>query len=461
MIDLMKVYQYLPVPFRSLAVSARGIQLRWLRYGQETEELVSEALERDNWNLDQWKTWQEEHLSQLLHRAATRVPYYRERWGEMRRQGNHSSIEYLENWPILMKNAVRANPLAFVADDCNSKKMVVDHTSGTTGTPLQVYLSRKTIRSWYALFEARARRWNSVSYHEKWAILGGQLVVPFSQEKPPFWVLNKALNQLYLSTHHISANTAPNYIQELNRFKPSHMIVYPSSASLLARLMESEKPEEGSLRVIISNAEYLTNAARKNIERYFGCPVRNTYGMAELAVMATECNNGHLHLWPEAGYVEIMADQGIEPVTPGGIGRIISTGLLNIDMPLIRYETGDRGSIDPNNLDCDKKLPILRSLNGRCNDLVITKDGRSVFWLNPVLYDLPVAEAQIIQKSPDEIRVKVVPAAGFITENTYEIVSRMKQRLGNEVNVIVETVQEIPRTKAGKFQAVLSELKNQ
>ena len=36
-------------------------------------------------------------------------------------------------------------------------------------------------------------------------VLGGQLVAPVTQTKPPFWVWNAGLNQLYLSSYHLSA----------------------------------------------------------------------------------------------------------------------------------------------------------------------------------------------------------------------------------------------------------------
>jgi acyl-CoA synthetase (AMP-forming)/AMP-acid ligase II len=52
--------------------------------------------------------------------------------------------------------------------------------------------------------------------------------------------------------------------------------------------------------------------------------------------------------------------------------------------------------------------------------------------------------------------VKVVTANGFGEADTQDIVRRVQQRLGAQVEVIVEPVSDIPRTKAGKFQAVVS-----
>jgi len=454
----MNIYHALPPVLRDVAASLRGYSLRSWRYGTETEKLVSEALERDTWPEERWKNWQKERLAYVLHRAATQVPYYRQMWEKRRKNGDRVSWEYLEHWPILPKNIVRANHLAFVADDCDVRKMYLDHTSGTTGTPLQIFLTRQTIRAWYALYEARVRHWNNVSIRDPWITLGGQLVVPFNQKNPPFWVHNWALNQMYLSTHHISRENSPAYLQAIERFRPSHMIIYPSSAAVLSTSFEFTQAQVPSMKVIISNAEFLSDSARDSIRRFFQCPVRNTYGMAELAVMATECDKGHMHLWPEAGYTEIFSDEEDCPVDQGQIGRIIATGLLNADMPLVRYETGDRGSLEEDDLGCEKSLPVLKSVDGRLNDLIITMDGRHIFWLNPIFYGLHVLEAQIIQERLDYFRIRLVPTQEYSAGEGLEITKRLKQRVGN-VKLDLEVVSEIPRLVNGKFHAVISNVK--
>ena len=128
----LSIYHHLPSGLRSLAVCLRGYYLRSWRYGSETEQLVQEALERDTWSGSRWKAWQEQRLAFVLHRAATKVPYYREQWNARRRRGDRSSCEYLDNWPVLEKESVRKHPAAFVAEDCNSERMYRERTSGTT-----------------------------------------------------------------------------------------------------------------------------------------------------------------------------------------------------------------------------------------------------------------------------------------------------------------------------------------
>ena len=58
---------------------------------------------------------------------------------------------------------------------------------------------------------------------------------------------------------------------------------------------------------------------------------------AEAVAAASECTEGSLHLWPEVGHVELLDDEGAAPVAVGTPGRLICTGLINRDMPLIRF----------------------------------------------------------------------------------------------------------------------------
>lgn len=441
-----------------MAASLRGLYLRSWRYGPETEQLVAEALEREYWSLDRWQSWQTERLAQMLHRAATRVPYYRSLWEHRRRQGDRAAWDQLENWPILTKQVLRLSPQSFVADDCDLRSLYRDTTSGTTGTPLSIYLSRRTVRQWYAIFEARLRRWHGVSIHERWAILGGQLVIPFRQQRPPFWVHNVALRQLYLSTHHLSPQHAAAYAEALRHYSPTHMIVYPSSASTLASEMLRQSLQPPPIQIILSNAEQLFDQQRESIAAAFQCPVRNTYGMGEIAVAASECEHGTLHLWPEVGRLEVLEDLADRSAQPGLIGRFVATGLLNEAMPLIRYEVGDRGCLSTSSLcACGRGLPGIEAIEGRINDMILTPEGRRVFWLNPVFYHLPVREAQIIQEDLDLIRVRLIPGPEYTEAHGILIAQRIIDRVG-EMKIRLEIVEQIPRSDNGKFRAIISHL---
>lgn len=455
---ILRIYQRCPYPLRSVAAGLRGYSLRSWRYGPETEQLMQEAREREHWTSDKWKRWQEERLTYLLHHAATKVPYYRDQWTARRRRGDRSSWEYLDNWPILEKEHLRQNPLAFVAENCNVRNMLHDHTAGSTGTPLDIWLSKKTVRAWFAMFEERARHWNEVGRNENWATLGGQLIVPPDTTSPPFWVWNRPMKQLYLSANHISMQNAPAYINALSNHSVTHMVTYPSAAAILseAALKFGMRPEK--LRVVITIAEPLFQWQREKIKNGFGCEVKETYGMSEMVAAATECREGNMHLWPEVGRIEIHDDN--QTKGSGQTGDLICTGLLNDDMPLIRYRIGDRGSLshDDATCPCGRTLPIVSSLDGRIDDMLYSVDGRRFGRLDPVFKArLPICEAQIIQETINKVRVRYIPAQGYTPQAGESIVERLQARMG-KVEVLLEEVKEIPRGPNGKFRGVICNL---
>ena len=254
MADWLSLYHRLPYPAKVLAASARGRALNRWRYGPETERLTEEALTRDDWTAGQWRAWREERLAFVLHRAATRVPYYRDQWARRRASGDRAAWDELDSWPVLTKDQLRANPKAFLADDCDPSRLYYEHTSGTTGKPLHLWHSRETLGAWYALTEARLRRWYGVSRGDRWAILGGQLVAPVERDRPPFWVWNFALRQLYLSAYHLAPDNVAAYLEAMRRHEVVYLLGYPSGLHALAQVALARGLDAPRLRVAIGNA---------------------------------------------------------------------------------------------------------------------------------------------------------------------------------------------------------------
>lgn len=452
----LKVFHALPPFARSLAASIHGYSLKKRRYGPTAFRLVEEALERDNWTDASWATWRESRLSQVLRRAAIHVPAYQQLWDERRRRGDKASFEDLSNWPILKKESVREHSQMFLANDCNPGKMYLEHTSGTTGTPLNLWSSRETMQRWYALYEARIRRWNGLSQENRWGHLGGQPVVPYGQSQPPYWVWNSALKQLYLSCMHVSPQSSGAFLSAIKEYDLDYLLGYSSSLALLAQAA-LENGTNLPLKIVITDSEPLLDRQRDVIEQGFGCPVRETYGMAEIVCAASECSAGRLHLWPEAGIFELL-DENDRPVAPGQTGRIVATSLLNNDMPLIRYDTQDLAQADPDDhpCPCGRSLPRIRKLLGRNDDVVITADGRRIVQIDRIFdpcYD--VREAQIVQDAVDRFRIRIVPGSGWSQTSEVALCGALRNLVG-EAQITVEKVPQIERTWAGKYRMIVS-----
>lgn len=443
---LLKVYHRLPAKARSAVATLRGWYLHRQRYGKDSAALAAETRERDQWTPGQWNTWRQEAIAYMLHRAATHVPYYREYWQQRRRQGDNASWELLENWPLLEKDAVRTNGRAFLADDSDSRRLLHEHTSGTTGTPVVIWRARQSLERLYAIADTRTCGWEGIPRGVRWARLGGQLITPVRQSRPPFWVWNAAMRQLYLSSYHLAPDLIPYYLDALARYHIVYLAGYPSSVFALAQEALRLGRDDLQMLAVHTNAEPLLPVQRETIAEAFRCPVRETYGMAESVAAASECPSGRLHQWPEFGHVEVMTD-----------GELICTGLLNPDMPLIRYRVGDRGQspTDAGPCPCGRGLPTMGPVDGRRDDVLITPDGRLVGRLDPVFKGTnAIREAQIIQEALDHVRVLVSPAPGFSKADQAEMVDNLLDRLG-DVRISVELMDVLPRTSNGKLRAVI------
>src|SRR5207247_8654507 len=115
-----------------------------------------------------------------------------------------------------------------IADDRNPRWMFNEHTSGTTGKPLVLWRTHQTMRSLHALAVARTRAWHGVSRRDRWAMLGGQLVVPTASRRPPFGVGNAALLPLYMSTYHLAPDLVPHFLASLLLSDLVSLLGYPS-----------------------------------------------------------------------------------------------------------------------------------------------------------------------------------------------------------------------------------------
>ena len=72
-----------------------------------------------------------------------------------------------------------------------------------------------------------------------------------------------------------------------------------------------------------------------------------------------------------------------------------------------------------------------------------------------------IREAQIVQHVPNELEVLLVPAPEFDGEVERELIDEIHSRVGGEMKVVVNITDAIPRTRTGKFRAVISKLDNE
>lgn len=455
---LPSLYARLPIWAQHRAVSAYGVYWHWLRFGPGYQAYVRQFKQRELFTTEEWDAWQRQRLISLLQAAATQVDFYRRTWSTQ--QISSAAAGTLEELPLLEKADIRSEPEAFLRGDMRPHPRLVFHTSGTTGTPIASIWTAHELRNSMALREVRSAGWAGVSFKSARATFSGRMVEPDPGSKGPFYRYNSAERQVYFSAFHLGPETAARYVQALRDHQVMWLTGYTFSYYLLARLILEQGLKVPELKAVITTSEKLTPEMRKMMEAAYGCRVYEEYSTVENSVFASECEEGKLHVSPDLGVVEILRPDGT-PCEAGEVGEVVATCLIREYQPFIRYRVGDLAAWDGGPCTCGRAMPILKEITGRIEDVVTGEDGRQMVRFHGIFVDQPhVVEGQIVQESLSRIRVKVVPTEAFAEADVKDIVGRVRKRLGPSTEVIVETVDRIARTPAGKFQAVVSLIGN-
>jgi len=454
-------YPFAPVWAQTLGISLYGLSWRKERLGGRFEEYVTGFREREGWSADRFQDFLRTELRGTLLQAISEVPYYRERWASLGLSPESFSqfeISDLSRLPTTPKQALRDGPGEFISPRAaRFHRLRKFHSSGTTGTPVTAVCSCDGRRKFMAGREARSFGWAGTSIRKPRSMIGGRMVVPKGDSGPPFHRYNWAEKQVYFSAFHISPQNAPHYVAALNRYQPLVFTGYAYSHYLLARMMLDQglrldyQPE-----ALVLSSEKLTPEMKLTLRQAFGARAYEEYGCVENCGLATECEQGRLHVNPDFGILEIVDDLG-RPVPAGVAGRILGTSLLNEAQPLIRYEIGDLGTWSEESCPCGRNhLPVLKEVVGRLEDVVTGPDGRQMVRFHGIFIDLPgVMEGQVVQENANQFTVRIVAGDGFDESQARTIRTRFEERLG-KVLVRIERVSEIPRTERGKFRAVVS-----
>jgi phenylacetate-CoA ligase len=451
-----RLYEASPIWMQKILVATFGAWWYYRRFGGSYQQQVTQIRQRDDWTAEQWNTYQNRRLRRII-KAAVRSVYYPQLFQGAGIRPEEINLDTLHRLPYLEKDTLRQRS-ADLLTQAPPRGTVVLHSSGTTGTPTDIYYTPGFHTLELAFHEARCKNWAGVSYKDRRVMFGVRKVCRFEQNRPPFWRLSPIENMAYLSIYHLTPRYIPAYIDFLNRFQPKVVMGYPSSLGTLAQFALDSERELAPARAIITMAETLTTSTRKALEAAWHCRVWDLYGAVEQCMLATQCEYGSYHTSPDVGIIEIVNSQGTS-CRPGEIGEVICTGLQNELQPLIRYRVGDIAAWSTQQTcACGRQMPILESIQGRYEDMCFTADGRAMLRFDTVFKGIKaIKEAQVIQEAIDQFVILVVPTAEFDAHDAKIIQKNMLAHVGN-VRVDVQQVDAIPRARSGKFRAVISRL---
>lgn len=451
---LDSVYGGLPIPVQNIVCSLQGWRIQKARYARPFWRVSTAVDRRGCVGVLEAEAFRDHRLNGFVRHAVETTPYYRDLFKELGlRPEDIKTLNDLTVLPVLTKVQVQDEPARFRSGAIPKKNMVSVHTSGTTGTGLQ-FLS--TIEAQHELWAVwwRYWRWHGIQPGTWSANFGWRPVVPVSQKGPPFWRINYPGRQILFSAYHATPKNLSEYLNELRVRQPPWLHGFPSQLTLLAsHLLETGFELGYRPRWITIGAENLLPHQVAMIEAAFGCAPLQHYGMAEAIANISQCERGHLHVDEDFAAVEFL-ETGQD-----GIYRIVGTNMSNLATPLLRYEVGDQAELSSESCSCGRPGRIVKTIDGRQDDYVITAAGAKVGRLGNVFKDLEgIREAQIRQSKPGEITVLIVKSSRYHDNDEAEMRRQFASRLGVSTKVEVSHVDAIERTKRGKLRFVVNNI---
>ncbi len=459
-----KIYGLLPVPLQHLACSCYGWQMKRFRYNTVFREKFGELLKSEFYSASEIEAYQNDRLRKLIRYAYENVPYYRRKMHELRLVPNDiRRVADLPKMPVLTKEDVRLHRDELVSAAVKKRELYFSHTSGTTGKSLQFYLAKHQIPFQWAVWWRHRHRFGVApfSWHVNYT---GKIVVPCSQNRPPFWRWNYPLRQLIIPMQQVIPEKICDFVDLLNR--ASHPFIYfggyPSVMhSFAVCAMEKQLLLNNRPKFIFPGAEKVLDYQRRDIEAFTGATITDQYGFSEACGNASQCPEFAYHEDFEFGILECA-----NPNPVGSSGRvhgdILCTGLSSFEFPFIRYAVGDSAVWENPHISCKcgRKSRIIHQIEGRDDDYVITPEGQRVMRFDYIFKDTQeIKECQILQKELGAITVKIVKRDAYSISNENYIAGEIAKWISPKLRVDFEYVREIERERNGKFRAVKTLLK--
>jgi phenylacetate-CoA ligase len=396
--------------------------------------------------------------------AAERLP--REALRELQRDRLRArfgvELDSLDDAPFAYKSALRdAYPFGLLRVPVSSL-VRVHASSGTHGKPTVVGYTRADVEAWTELM-ARCMTMAGV--------------------RPGMLVHNANTYGLFTGGHgfhqgaeRIGATVVPvsggftaRQAMLLHDLGAEVLVATPSYSLVIAAAVREAGIEPASLRLELGlfGGEPWTEGLREQIERELpGMKAVNFYGLSEMCGpgVATEClevRDG-LHVQEDHFLVEVVEPDTGEVLGEGEEGELVFTTLMKEAMPLLRYRTGDIGSLTFEPCACGRTTARIRGLRGRRDDMIIVR-GVNLYPSNVehLLMGVPDVAPHyqlVVERSGamDELTVQCEPASSEVDVEPLRarVENVLRENIGIRVTVDVLEPGAVPRSEGKAVRVV-------
>ncbi len=413
---------------------------------------LKRSLKSQWYNADQIEAIQEKKLKKLVNHAYKNVNFYRKALDSHNiKPEDINSLDDIKQLPLLSKAMYRTiETNEIIAEGTDLRLCERYTTSGTTGTPLNIYFNSfdETIinLSWIRAFMASGMK----PYHKTVAFIGKEKSL---RQKSWFEYFG------FFRRKEVSNWLTPDYwIDEIRSFKPDIIIGDVISLRLLADKVRDNYQDEISPKIIFNTSILLDTSSREYLNLVFNCKVFDLYGAFEGGCLAWECQEcSGYHISSDIAIIEILKN-GI-PVAPGETGEVFLTNLHSFVMPFIRYNLGDEVRLSERSPVCGRNFPLIEQIIGRKDDYIVLRNGGKIA-CQPFYHILNsihgIKKWRVIQEDLETLTVLIEKKPEFLKNSIYSIKNKINGLVGNSIKVNIKIVKQILHNPALKYRSVIT-----
>ncbi|MCT4601744.1 MAG: hypothetical protein N4A59_02415 [Marinifilum sp.] len=408
-----------------------------VKFGKAFERELKRIIELDQMSKAEILDLKNQEFIKQYRNAFSNTSFYKKLYQQHGLELNSiKNLSDIKKLPIISKADVKENAKRMLAKSrlCVFKA----YSSGTTGTPLQVYRDfSSTVKEYaYGHFFQQMH-----GYH-----LGDPVVsLRGTLNRNAFSYFDKSNNVLYLSSYHLKSERIDEYYQLIKKFKPKVIKAYPSSMHILATELH-KKNLNLDIPIAFTSSEVLHAFQKEIVEKTLNTKIYDWYGNAEQTVALGQFEDELYREFPLYSHTEFEND------------HLITTSFINSAFPLIRYRVDDVVQL----ASCSNGTCIIKKIDGRDDDYILLKDGQRIGRLDLAFKKARrILAAQIIQEQQGEIQVNLIPDKKFEPKDQKDIELNLRDLVGNDCLIHFNKIEthQLIRTPKGKFNLVVSHIK--
>ena len=411
----------------------------------------------DGWNVGQIRDFELSEIGRILKHAYENTKGYRKVFEMVgAKPEDINSIETFRRLPLFTKEMIRDGLEDFSCEYPNREYIT---TGGSTGIPTGMY--RDSI-SFAKELASKAHQYHRIGWREgdrQMIFRGLQIKTENCMQFAP------EFNELRCSTYQFISSQMEIYRRKAFEYQPEWIRCYPSSGYVFASYLKDSGKPFPKIKGMLCSSENLYPFQAQVFREVFGDEARIFvhYGHYEMSALAGFCEyTDDYHVLPQYGFVEVVDKDGNLVTKTGEVGEIVATSFIMMATPFVRFKTEDLAVFKGWGCEeCGRPYQIWERIEGRLQELIQTETGRlistSMLNMHDDSYDF-LKQFQFHQREKGKLIFRFVPKTNFNGDNLRETQVKLQRKLGDDIVLQMEAVEEIPLTKRGKHRLLIQEM---